>query len=438
MPTSITFLPNGEYIQGHIPCPKKDGRENRVDASPSGMAASLREAISASPELPDCLAIADMEPWEQPGTKYFGINASIWTIKETRWNGYLFSRKQYNKDVGEFWVSGRGVKWLIKAHLEPFCTEYNNIFKITTDTYVDDVDPSDSESSPFGSSSADILDHSRNRKKCERLSKYMARSIRNGCYLMEQRYGVDNLSFLTLTVPALSPDGYETVCHLWNILVNRFTKWLRKETIRREGYEQEYVYCTEIQEKRRRRTGVVAPHLHIVFRGRRGRGGAWTFSPSEIRAKWAGYIRSYVGELFETRALENIQQVKSSAGGYLAKYLGKGVDASECPALRTHWGGMSRNLSRLIKRCSTTWRSDRNEAEYIHGFLQHQESLRCNGLIKKYTRYWVDLSDGRRVVSARDGCEYGGQGFWVGSGVLGRPTYCGGLVDVVAYLHTVM
>ena len=44
------------------------------------------------------------------------------------------------------------------------------------------------------------------RKRLLGMTKNMARNIRNGVYLLEQKYGKDNLSFLTLTLPDLSSD----------------------------------------------------------------------------------------------------------------------------------------------------------------------------------------------------------------------------------------
>jgi len=406
MPTSITFFPNGEYLQGHIPLQKVKRGESAFGNYDVCTHPRLLFQYAVLKNSHDVNADFDAYLQKNPGfadmtgTEYYVRNVTrTHYVVDTRFSwGWHFGRRFEKEEIREY-----------------FRTRIAR---------------------PLGLSSVEILAAPAKRKKCLRMTKPMARNIRNGCFLMEQRHGQRNLSFLTLTVPNLSSDGMDAVRRFWGQMVNKLFKYLRKKFTERTGENMEYVYCTEIQTSRLQSTGVVAPHLHAVFRGRRGRHRSWVFSYLEIRQVWADIMSQYVGESFNTEALENIQQVKKSAGAYLAKYMGKGVDSADYPELRTHWGGMSRNLCRLVRSACTRWRSDGNGSEYIHRFINAQDRLVKAALLKHYTRTWVDLEKGERVTDPRDGREYGGVGFWVGGGVLSTPTYCGGVAKVVSYLYS--
>lgn len=435
MPTIITFLPNGEYLQGHIPKKKKGHKEVCVDLSETGRIADMRAAISAPIDLPPPPPVASLQSWEKPGTKYFGRNRSIWTLKENTWDGYVFRCRLQSGECKDVKVQGRGAAFLVKQGLEPFLTEYHEAFNLDCDTYLEASDVMPDAFPPLGLSSVKILAAPRTRKKCIRMTRSMARNIRNGCYLMEQRHGQHNLSFLTLTVPSLSEEGMTAVRANWGKMTNELFKYLRENFKKRTGENIEYVYCTEIQTSRLQSTGIVAPHLHAVLRGRRSRQRSWVFSYLEIRQVWGDIISAYVNESFDTRSLENIQQVQKSAGSYLAKYMGKGVDSEDYPEMRTHWGGMSRNLCRLIRSCSTVWRSDGQGAEYIHRFIDSQDRLLKAALLKTFSRTWIDLGGEPVACDIETKRAYGGVGLWVGSGVLSTTTYCGGVVKVVQFLQ---
>lgn len=289
---------------------------------------------------------------------------------------------------------------------------------------------------PIGLSNGRILRIFPSRKKLDKMTTNMARNIRNGVYLLEQLPGgKDCLSFLTLTLPALSPEGLSACCQKWDYMIKRFLDWLRT---RMEKYNMplQHVYCTEVQGKRLEKRHEFAPHLHIVFRGRNGKKCAWVVTPKQIRKAWARCISSVVAEQFSTSALENIQRIKYSAARYLSKYLGKGSRslpqaAKEYydSALHTQWGGMSRDISRLIKQNTRRLTDVGKYAPYTTSFVNRMAELHAAGLIAYYTV--------RVINTCEAGVETFGFGLIVRSGALSTPVLDGGLIDVLEYFERV-
>lgn len=208
----------------------------------------------------------------------------------------------------------------------------------------------------LGSSDARILEkNAESRKKLLTMTKNMARNLRNGVYILEQAYSKDVLSFLTLTIPSLPDSSMDKICQQWGKLTNEILKWL-KYKCEKQNIPFEYVYCTEIQEKRLEQRREYAPHIHIVFRGRACVRSSWAVSPRAVRKAWLHILSTCVGHSVNSDAVENLQRVRKSAARYLSKYVSKGVRNSTeryqglaRTLLHTQWGGMSRNISQAIK-----------------------------------------------------------------------------------------
>lgn len=272
------------------------------------------------------------------------------------------------------------------------------------------------------------------RKRLEGMTKNMARNIRNAAYLLEQRYGKDNISFLTLTLPSLSADDLGKCCERWDYLVDQFLKWLRKRS-QKHHIELEYVYCTEIQTKRLQQRKEYAPHLHLLFRGKYAKKYPWIVTPKQCREAWASCISNVLGHAeFIKSALENLQRVRKSAARYLSKYLSKGrcrlpSDSGEPVGgqLRTQWGGMARVLSRLIRSCT-----QRIHDGYGGGGLGVRIVRSMDGAIKQGLVNYFKTGE---IVLGR--CERAGveRVLKVGSGCLSTPTYTGGFVKLCEYVE---
>jgi len=278
------------------------------------------------------------------------------------------------------------------------------------------------------------IDIASSRKKLESMTKNMARNIRNGVYLLEQeKGGKDCLSFLTLTLPALSKEGLARCCENWDYMVKRFIDFLRTR-IESKNIPFLYVYATEIQTKRLENRNEYAPHLHLVFRGRDGRKKPWVITPKQARKAWSACIAAVVDELFDRSALENLQRIKYSAARYLSKYLSKGKCAIPrdglspvAGSLRTQWGGMARAVSRSISLHRVRIASDQGNHVVVDAFLKSLPKLFESKLVRYYRFGFIPLHK-----SDADGAEYG---LHVCGGCLSTPTFENGLAPVFDYLN---
>jgi hypothetical protein len=164
-------------------------------------------------------------------------------------------------------------------------------------------------------------------KRAKRGSKGISARQRDilcwGAATLERVYNRANLSFLTLTLPELSPVDLESLKANWGDIVHRVQLRI-KEKLHGMGIETAIVGCTELQLERLERTGIVYPHLHLVFRGRRDSGSAWAIKSHQFRQIWRRCCGKFLGTTeYSWESSENVQQVKKSVAGYLAKYVSK-------------------------------------------------------------------------------------------------------------------
>ncbi len=144
-----------------------------------------------------------------------------------------------------------------------------------------------------------------------------------GAATLERVYNRANLSFLTYTLPDLTPEDLLAIKEGWSDIVNRVQLRI-KEKLHGMGIETAIVGCVELQLERAENTGRIYPHLHMVFRGRRDRGSVWALKPCEFRQIWRRCCGKFIcTKKYNWGASENVQQVKRSVSGYLAKYISK-------------------------------------------------------------------------------------------------------------------
>ncbi len=399
----LQFYPNGEFTQGVDTVSKRKSRPERVS-----------DKMLASDRAPQTISALNAEmnaemykPMYAEGTEFISAMGSTWT--------YLC---KYD----------RRYHWAIDNHIdEPWET--------STDEPPERLIGRGDLIAPIGSSNARIFTETKtSRKKCLRMTSSMGRNIRNAAYLLEQEYGKDNLSFLTLTLPDLPREGLEACSANWGRMVDQFLKWLRSKA-EVAGIPLEYVYCTEIQEKRLEKYGEFALHLHLLFRGKSGKRKPWLVTPKQCRKAWARCIKSVYSGLFEERALENLQRVRRSAAAYLGKYLSKrrgdsnhasGTETTGA-SFRGHWGGMCHKLSRDIRRlkvrlggCVGDWRLAAGISRGLY-----------RGALSGHVRYFREgiIYTGR---STQEGVP---MGFRVGVGCLSLTIKDGGLTNLLEYVY---
>lgn len=173
---------------------------------------------------------------------------------------------------------------------------------------------------------------------------------------LERIYKQSNMSFLTLTLPELSQADLVTVQDRWSDLVNTVQTYIQRE-LKKYGCSSAMVGCTEIQLERFENSGRSFPHLHLVFRGRFHARSHWLIKPVRFRDIW----RRSVGRFVDTSqycwdSSENVEQVRKSSGGYLAKYVSKCASKQRTGTkdlwYPSDWIVCSRRLRGLYERLS--------------------------------------------------------------------------------------
>lgn len=183
-----------------------------------------------------------------------------------------------------------------------------------------------------------------------------ARLVRNAAHVMQERFGRERLSFITLTLPNLPQDELLRCSQEWPRIVRVFCQRLRRALLSR-GLPTCMVGCTEIQEERFRERGEVALHLHLLIVGRKRRNWGWEFRPRQFRATWCDVLSTVLEREIWSDAVENVEGIYANASGYLGKYMSKGVavcseieEQGQKDYLPSSWYTCSMNLKRAYKR----------------------------------------------------------------------------------------
>ena len=210
------------------------------------------------------------------------------------------------------------------------------------------------------------------------------RLVSNACYLLEDKYGKDCLSFLTATLPAFANlADLKLICANWSDLVRKFVQEL-KRILDRRGYPSTMVWVTEIQEDRYRDSGVVAPHLHLTMVGKKHRySKVWAISKGEVRSLWERLLGNLLGRLVTCQAATRVERPRKSLKAEMGKYMSKGgkvikeiIEAGKGDDLPSSYCGCSDNLKKAIQKRMIVLRG--YEAEK---FIDSLETMKEAGLL---------------------------------------------------------
>ena len=196
--------------------------------------------------------------------------------------------------------------------------------------------------------------HKRAKRGSKGISSFGRKMVRNGAYLLQGKYGCSRLSFLTVTLPSVTVEESLLISRCWSEIVRKYLQSLRR-LLQSRSLPGEIVGCTEIQESRLERDGVLGLHLHLIFVGRQAKQ-AWGISYLEARELWGKELERVVGRELNCSSTENLERVKSDAEQYLGKYMSKGVksvgrliEAGLGDFLPSAWWTMTRSLNIRVK-----------------------------------------------------------------------------------------
>lgn len=189
--------------------------------------------------------------------------------------------------------------------------------------------------------------------------------VESAAVWLEREYGIDVLSFLTLTLPsqisACDDNHYSNKVDVvmipppdWQRLVKALRRRLT-EYLLSVGLPTHLLGVVEVQEQRAENGAGMPLHLHIVFVGRR-KGETWGITADTLRGIWKDLCVTYLGysEVSNFNASVDIQRIRKSVSGYLGKYMSKGTaTVQRCAGsalqdfLPTSWYICTRLLSQL-------------------------------------------------------------------------------------------
>lgn len=180
--------------------------------------------------------------------------------------------------------------------------------------------------------------------------------VREGCYLLERKYG-KRLGFYTLTCPYTDEKlVYEFNRNIAEVARRYFQKLKRYY----EGCGQvwSYVSVYEYQTRRYDSDGIPVLHIHYLAPCYRGGTYQWVCEADELRAIYASACAEVVCSNVDTSAAVDSAVIRKSAVGYISKYMSKGGDicdelAQTCSSqVPSQWWSMSANVRAAIARCT--------------------------------------------------------------------------------------
>ena len=168
-----------------------------------------------------------------------------------------------------------------------------------------------------------VNSHSKKPRGLKGMTGYGAKMVRNSAYLMQNRYGRRNLTFLTLTIPPVSHDAGCAIAGHWGESVRKLLQMLKRR-LRKAKLPTEVVLVTELQSRRLKASQSACLHAHVVFVGRFS-GKAWALSPGEVRDWWCAELSRVAGCDVYSGNCVDMKAVERDAANYLSKYMSKGA-----------------------------------------------------------------------------------------------------------------
>lgn len=206
-----------------------------------------------------------------------------------------------------------------------------------------------------------------------------AKMLRSACYLLEEKFGKDDVTMATFTVPRLSRAERILVARSWGVLTNRLVQYLKLELIK-AGRPPVVCGCVEIQSSRleSRKEGYL--HLHVVWPSHSNRGRRWAVEAGAVRTWWKLALERIIGRELESAPRIETALVEKSIEAYMGKYLSKGSD--DClgqfvadlgyESVPGQWWFASAEMKHWVKENTL---GGRNLGALLDAYIQHTVTL---------------------------------------------------------------
>jgi hypothetical protein len=228
-----------------------------------------------------------------------------------------------------------------------------------------------------------------------------AKMLRSACFLMEEKFGKEDVTMATFTVPRLSQAERVLVAQGWGVLTNRLVQYLKRELVE-QGRPPLICGCVEIQSSRLESRAEGYLHLHLIWPAHSNNGRRWAVKAENARAWWKAALERIIGR--DLPCLPRIETaiVETSVEHYMGKYLSKGSD--DClgqfvadlgyESVPGQWWFASAEMKRWVKENTL---GGRNLGALLESYIEHTVTL-GTGASFQWLRH-VDLPlDGRLIT----------------------------------------
>lgn len=215
----------------------------------------------------------------------------------------------------------------------------------------------------------------RARRGSKGMSFRSSQRVRANAHTLESVYGRECLGFFTATIPGHDYQAVVRIQSQWSRVLKIFKQSVSR-LIGRKNAKFNYVYATEIQERRYRSSGFPYLHLHMVFVSKRKRSEGYLVTHTELRRAWVSALNTVAGDDVFWNAITDLQPVKKSVVAYLGKYLSKGagvtadvISSGLEKYLPSEWWGSSADTKRKTE--ARMIRASGEISQLIYDWLQN-------------------------------------------------------------------
>ena len=192
--------------------------------------------------------------------------------------------------------------------------------------------------------------------------------VRSAATLIQRRHGASRTTFCTVSMPTLPSAKRRELAEQWPELVRQFLQFLTRR-LESKGLPRVVCSVTEIQPKRLEGYGESYLHLHLVWGNHWARRGNWAISANECRDWLEAFMQRRGLWESDSWVRVNVQPVKKSAAGYLAKYMSKGASEIADMAEDVGWAAIPRQWWNLTKDARDWVKSELLQGDEVGAFL---------------------------------------------------------------------
>lgn len=196
------------------------------------------------------------------------------------------------------------------------------------------------------------------------ITGYGKKMVRSAATLIQRYASRRRTTFATVSMPSLPLELRRRLAEVWPEYVRQLLQWVGRQ-LSRQGLPSVVCSVSEIQPKRLKDGREAYLHLHLVWPNRYARSGCWALSAIDVR-RWSESFLLRNGLLPDGAWVRcNVQPVKKSAAGYLAKYMSKGVSEISEMAADLGWAAIPRQWWNMTKACRDWVRGELVEGDAV-------------------------------------------------------------------------